>query len=265
MEQRKEARKRTRRRGSQERPTHSKPLTLRELGGKTVWDWLQLIGVLAIPVVLGIGGCMFNAQQDDRQLRSENQRANTERKIAEQRADDAVLQAYLDQISLLMLKEGLNTAKVDSKVSLLARARTLTVLSQLEASPSEDNTGKEQVMEFLIEAELVHGKNGEDPVISLEETDLRGVDLDREDLHSVDLKNAVMHDANLEGANLEDADLEQAKLTRANLREANLYRADLTNVHWDGAKLGSATMPNGQKYEDWIKDRENSEKEGEQE
>jgi hypothetical protein len=33
-----------------------KPWTLRERWGKTVWDWLQLFGVLAIPVVLAVGG-----------------------------------------------------------------------------------------------------------------------------------------------------------------------------------------------------------------
>jgi hypothetical protein len=31
--------------------------------GKGLWDWLQLIGVLAIPVVVGIGAAWFTAQQ----------------------------------------------------------------------------------------------------------------------------------------------------------------------------------------------------------
>jgi hypothetical protein len=166
-------------------------------------------------------------------------------------------------MSLLMLEQDLYTAEAGSEISLLARARTLTVLSQLEASQSEPETGKEQIVEFLIEAELVHRKNGEDPVISLEETNLRGVDLDREDLHSVNLKNAVMHDANLEGANLEDANLEDAKLMHANLREANLYGANLENTRLDDANLEGATMPNGQKYEDWLKDKEGRGKDGE--
>ena len=72
-----------------------KPWTLRELAGKTVWDWLQLIGVLAIPVVLAVGGCMFNAQQDARQQQSADRRAKAERELAEQRAQDEALQAYL--------------------------------------------------------------------------------------------------------------------------------------------------------------------------
>ena len=48
-------------------PRQEKPWTLREFWGKPVWDWLQLLGVLAIPVVIAVGGCMFNAQQDARQ------------------------------------------------------------------------------------------------------------------------------------------------------------------------------------------------------
>ena len=30
--------------------------------GKTLWDWLGLLAVLAIPVVAGIGAAWFNAQ-----------------------------------------------------------------------------------------------------------------------------------------------------------------------------------------------------------
>jgi hypothetical protein len=222
-------------------------------GEKKLWDWQTL---LFVPLTVALIASLITLYQATRQQEIETSRFQAARELEEQRADDAVLQAYLDQMSLLMLEQDLYTAEAGSEISLLARARTLTVLSQLEASPSEPETGKEQIVEFLIEAELVHRKNGEDPVISLEETNLRGVDLDREDLHSVNLKNAVMHDANLEGANLEDANLEDAKLMHANLREANLYGANLENTRLDDANLEGATMPNGQKYEDWLKDKE---------
>src|ERR687897_2602555 len=77
-----------------------KPWTLREIGGKTLWDWLQL---LIVPVVLSLITVAFALWQDTRQERVENQRAEAERKLAEQRAQDEALQAYLDQMSTLIL------------------------------------------------------------------------------------------------------------------------------------------------------------------
>jgi hypothetical protein len=171
-------------------------------------------------------------------------------------------------MSLLILEEDLSTS-ASSEVSLLARARTVTVLSQLEAEPSESETAKEQVVEFLVEAELIHPKNGEGPLISLEETDIRGVDLDEEDLHGANLKNAMMASTNLKEANLRGANLSGAWLPDTNLKGADLRGADLEETRFfradlEGAKvesadledayLNDATMPNGRKREDKLKD-----------
>jgi hypothetical protein len=41
-------------------PDKSKPWTLREFGGKPVWDWMQL---LIVPLVLAIIGLLFEMQQ----------------------------------------------------------------------------------------------------------------------------------------------------------------------------------------------------------
>jgi cell division protein FtsB len=222
-------------------------------GEKSGWEWLELIVVSLALAVLGV---WFTNQQEERQQLTEQQRADAELALEEQRAENAALQAYLDQMSQLMLEEDLRAAEAGSDARMLARARTLTVLSQLEASPSEDETGKEQVVEFLIEAELVHPGAREGPIISLEETDLRGVDLDQEDLHGVNLKNALMRDANLVEANLEGANLESTKLRSANLRGANLYGAVMRDTWLEDAKLEGAIMPNGQEYEEWLKDKE---------
>jgi hypothetical protein len=35
-------------------PSQRKPLPLRQIGGKPLWDWIQLFGVIAIPVVLTV-------------------------------------------------------------------------------------------------------------------------------------------------------------------------------------------------------------------
>jgi uncharacterized SAM-binding protein YcdF (DUF218 family) len=85
---------------------------------KKLWDWLQLLSALALPVVLAAAGFWFAAQQEERQNRIEEQRAqeaqkiegqraDAERKLAEQRAQDEALQAYLDQMSQLMLERKL--------------------------------------------------------------------------------------------------------------------------------------------------------------
>jgi hypothetical protein len=105
MEQKKEARK---------------PWTLREFGGKPVWDWLHLLSALAVPVVLAVVGFWFTAQQENRQQEIENQRAQAERELAEQRAQDEALQAYLDQMSTLILNRNLLESEQDNPTYTLA-------------------------------------------------------------------------------------------------------------------------------------------------
>jgi cytochrome c-type biogenesis protein CcmH/NrfF len=66
----------------------------------TVRDWLDL---LVVPLALVVISFLFTTQQDQRQQRTENQRAEAERELAEQRAQDEALQAYLDQMSQLIV------------------------------------------------------------------------------------------------------------------------------------------------------------------
>jgi hypothetical protein len=152
----------------------------------TVRDWLQL---LIVPFALVVIGFLFTMQQDARQQRIENQRAEAERELAEQRAQDEALQAYLDQMSSLLLEKDLRTSEEDSEVRTLARARTLTVLGRLDPSR------KTAVMQFLVEAELVQRVEGTGPIIRLGGADLRGAKLSR-----IDLLGADLSAANLTGA-----------------------------------------------------------------
>jgi hypothetical protein len=108
----------------------------------------------------------------------------------------------------------------------------------------------------------------------------------RLDLHEANLRGANLQDAHLQGANLQEADLFGARLQEANLRVATLRVANLRVANLQGAKLHranlqgakvtdeqladtrslqGATMPNGQKYEDWLKDKEGSGKDVENE
>jgi hypothetical protein len=83
VEQKKATRKRTWRRDAQEPTRQSKAWTLREFGGKPAWDWLQL---LIVPLALVLIGLVFSAQQDQRQQKIEDRRAQVERAVEEQRA-----------------------------------------------------------------------------------------------------------------------------------------------------------------------------------
>jgi hypothetical protein len=70
-------------------------------GDKALWDWLQLLSTLAIPVVLAAASLWFTAQQEEHQQRVESERAKLERDLEEQRSQDTVLQAYLSFRAIL--------------------------------------------------------------------------------------------------------------------------------------------------------------------
>jgi len=267
--------------------------------GKTVWDLLQL---LIVPLALAVIGLWFAAQQDARQQQIENKRADAERKLAVQRAQDEALQAYLDQMASLLLGNGLRKSEAGSEERTLARARTLTVLGRL------DTSRKTALMQFLVEADLVQRVEGEVPIISLRgadlsdadlvDADLEGANVSEADLSGANLSSANLFHANLSEANLSGADLSDAALSAAVLNQADLSGADLSNAHLyeaflvdadlsnadfedatlfdailgfanlSGAEgitnekleqqaksLDYATMPNGQKYEDWLKSK----------
>jgi uncharacterized protein YjbI with pentapeptide repeats len=95
-------------------------------------------------------------------------------------------------------------------------------------------------------------------------TDLRRATLRRADLQGATLSNAV-----LMGADLSEANLSEANLRGVNLRGADLSRANLSGAFgWTDAQfraaisLESATMPNGQKYEEWLKDEQDGGEDG---
>jgi Pentapeptide repeats (8 copies) len=171
-------------------------------------DWLAILIIPLLLAVIGAGvAAWFNAQQDERQ-----------REIDEQRAQDAALQAYLDQMNQWLLEKKLS----DPKVQTLARARTLTVLKRLNSSR------KTEVMGFLEEASLIQSEDGRDPTISLEDSSLAGVDL----------KGATLDGAWLSGANLSNADLSYTSMRGTTLIEANLSNTDLSEADLPIANLG---------------------------
>jgi DNA segregation ATPase FtsK/SpoIIIE-like protein len=211
-------------------------------GEKKLWDWLQLLSALAIPVVLAVAGFWFADQQQQQQQSIENQRADHEREIQKQQAQDIALQAYLSQMGQLILEEDLrDPEEVSERVSTLARVRTITVLSRL------DPNRKHSVMQFLIEAHLVQGvgQGGEcckEPIIALHGASLRDVTFPNAPLEGAYLGGADLSGANLRGAYLSDADLGGANLDEANLRDADLRDADLSDAHLSDAGLSGASL-----------------------
>ncbi len=200
--------------------------------------------------------------------------------VPDQLSQDAVLQTYFDRMSTLLLDKGLSGwvdggAKGNREVRTLARARTLAALERL------DPARKRLVVLFLMEASLVQNAPGKEPVMSLIGADLSGVDLTYSatgdaqtyasvpvaDLSSADLTYADLSDADLgivmHGTRLVGADLRGADLNGAVIHDANLSGANLSGVtgktaeQLDGqaGSLEGAIMPNGQKYEDWLKSK----------
>ncbi len=179
-------------------------LNVQGLTGKNLWDWLQL---LIIPVVLAIGGYLFNFAT-----------SRTEREIASDRQREDALQAYINNMSALLLEKNLRKSGEGDEVRNVARVRTLTVLPRL------DKNRKATVLLFLHESGLIiTGKS----IVDLRDADLSGAFL----------RLANLSEANLRGTNLCGANLSFATLTKADLSLAHLEKADLSFVHLNDATL----------------------------
>src|SRR5829696_59943 len=91
-----------------------------------------------------------------------------------------------------------------------------------------------------------------DPDQSGDDADLSDADLSNANLSEADLSYDNLSSANLQGANLTDAVFRGTNLSNANLSNAKVTSEQLA----EAKSLEGATMPNGQKYEDWLKDEE---------
>jgi Pentapeptide repeats (8 copies) len=184
--------------------------------GKTLWDWLQL---LIIPIVLAVGGFLFSQLQKE-----------SEQKIAGDNQREAALQAYIDNLSELLLEKRLREPQTEDEVRTIARVRTLTLLPQL------DSRRKASVLKFLYESRLILS-TGDGPIVDIDGADFSGVDLAGTNLVVVDLRGA-----DLTGANLTEAQLKGARLFNANLKGANLSRAYLAEVDLSAANLTGTNL-----------------------
>jgi hypothetical protein len=239
--------------------------------GKTLWDWMKL---LLVPAILALGGLLITqmerysagkaqeiqvatlqAQQENAQEQARLQRMSMEQnqshaqaqlenqlELELHRQQDERLQAYLDRMTQLLLNKDSRTgqSRVDEEIRMLARAWTLTMLGRLQDNPRQ----KSVPVQFLHAAGLI--ERGE-PFVLLSGANLDGADLGGVRLNNADLSNTGLKGANLTGANLSGADLRGANLDGAEGVTAEQLR--------QASSVEGATMPNGQKYEDWLKDQ----------
>jgi uncharacterized protein YjbI with pentapeptide repeats len=214
--------------------------------GKTLWDWLSLLGV---PLSLAVLGYVLQQLQ---QKRAEIL-AKEQREIAADETKEEVLQVYFDRISVLLVDKNLlaiagkvHTSKVggeegtpknnasteeqellDSAVDVI-RARTLSILRRFEGDPER----KTSVIRFLSESDIV----------SKLKLNLDGVFLRSTNLSGANLSYAFLIRANLSYANLSYAFLSHADLISANLSYANLSGAFLSGADLSGADLSHANL-----------------------
>jgi uncharacterized protein YjbI with pentapeptide repeats len=223
--------------------------------GKTMWDWLQLLGVLAIPVVIALISISFSLQQDasnqqqhriDLKIAQDNRQNDIQ--LANDQQQEATLKSYLDDISDLLLNHNLRNSKPADEVRQVARERTLTALRRLGAMRNQI------VLQFLQDARLMGVKSA---VIDLSGSTLSGDDLSLVNLSGAELSRAILYNTNLSAAflgsaelsraylgnaNLSSAILENANLSGANLYNANLSYTDLNRTNLHGADLDNANL-----------------------
>jgi uncharacterized protein YjbI with pentapeptide repeats len=131
-----------------------------------------------VPLVIALAGWWLSEVSTRNQQQIEDQRAQAEQRIEDDRVRGAVLQSYIQDMTELLLVRHLATSALEQPVRHIARSSTLTAIRQLDA----DRKGV--LLQFLHESDLIRET---DPIISL---------------NGADLSNANLSGANLSAANL---------------------------------------------------------------
>lgn len=206
---------------------------------KTLWDWLQLLGIPAALVALAF---LLNDSQARREEQRGDRQAAQLRRAATDAERESTLRAYLDQMFDLILNRELRDSQPYSGVRKAARTTTLTAVRRL------DGARRGIVVRFLTEDQLLGGRSGLPRCKS--STDAPPVNMLRAELSGADLSNADLTCANLVathliGASLTGADLTEVRLCGADLSRADLRHADLSQAHLNRGilALGPICLP----------------------
>jgi hypothetical protein len=202
-----------------------------QLPQKSIWTAVKnnaalVTAVLALFGVLITGAINTYIANKDQAAQREVEAFNAQkqRELEAEKAQNAALQTYLDQMGQMLLNQDLLSSEEGSELRTLARARTLSVFGPLNPE------GRRIALVFLNEAALI---DNPDPVISL---------------FSADLSEADLSEADLSGANLSGAQ----RWTDDQLKAAgSLEGATMP----DGQMLKSLLEPDGPTFEDWLKSK----------
>lgn len=179
---------------------------------KSLWDWLQFLGMLAIPATIVFGLLWFSTELSQMEISISEaisqQHRQTNLQIAKDQEQEAILDTYLDRISALVLDNNLANSTPSDTVRKVARDRTLATLLRV------DGIRKGIILQFLYQSGLI--MKGDVKVILL------GADLSGAKLRGVELAAADLTGANLSGADLTGADLTATILINTNLRGATM-------------------------------------------
>ena len=141
----------------------SQPITIAQ-PKKLLWDWLQLISALLVPIVVAGVGLWFTHR-----LRQ------TETEIAKDRQQEDDLLTYVDRMSKLLIEKHLATRESSREVRLVARVLTTTTLRRLP-----DERRRNAVLRFLTAADLINTAESQDRANAQDgpvESFLRGANL----------------------------------------------------------------------------------------
>lgn len=160
----------------------------------------------------------------------------TEQEVAVDRAREAALRDYLNQMAEFLLEKKLRTTDRED-VRNDAQSYTLATLPEL------DGFRKGYLLRFVYETGLI---NKDSAILQLSgadlsETNLSWANLCGADLSGTNLSSACLWDARLDDADLSGTDLRQANLT-ANMRYADLSDADLRQANLYVARLYKANL-----------------------
>ena len=166
-----------------------------------LWDWLQLF---VVPLALAVVSVLFAQREKKRERFLATHQANKDREAAEDRDRESALNAYVDQVSSLLLERGLRSSNAGDEIRDVTRARTLMLLQRL------DGKRKAALLGYLHGSGLIQTPN---PVVNLT---------------SANFNQADFTDAVLPGIDLSGIQCQQANFTRANFTGANFVGCVIT-------------------------------------
>ncbi|MBW4450066.1 MAG: pentapeptide repeat-containing protein [Spirirestis rafaelensis WJT71-NPBG6] len=248
--------------------TTKRTTIVHEESAKSLWDWLELSSVLAIPIVL----YLFQTNEERRsqkrvelQKKQADELAKTEVKIEKDKAEqlekiekdkaesnlrEEAFQIYIDRMSEILTNKT-NQSQLfsdeykDNPVKDIVRIRTTTILRRLE----KDKERQYRILHFLDDAELLgflfrNANLGSINLsgLSLPNIDFTGANLSKANLSEANLSDLYLCSTNLSGANLSNTNFNGANLNYANLSNSNLSNANLSNTSLDNANFSDANL-----------------------